>query len=180
MEEPERAPQEDPEVVRAVVTRINLTAIVRQQVDLNQVAAEIDVDEIARAHPSPGPVAEDDPTLGLDDPSGRAHPSEHVGAPPERREIFAVHLRKRKRLPEDFEGLAGLIIPGGESTTMRRLIDKYSFISQDCDLKIRLHKKGRNKSILMRPPETVDQFMSRLIAAFKSFTNRGKGAVNHQ
>ena len=37
-----------PEVVRAVVTRIDLTALVRQQVDVNQVAAEIDVDAIAR------------------------------------------------------------------------------------------------------------------------------------
>jgi hypothetical protein len=37
-----------PEVVRAVVARIDLTALVRQQVDVNQVAAEIDVDAIAR------------------------------------------------------------------------------------------------------------------------------------
>ncbi|HET6729945.1 MAG TPA: hypothetical protein VFG96_11030 [Jiangellaceae bacterium] len=37
-----------PEVVRSVVTRIDLTAIVRQQVDLDEVAAEIDVDAIAR------------------------------------------------------------------------------------------------------------------------------------
>jgi 5'-phosphate synthase pdxT subunit len=29
------------------------------------------------------------------------------------------------RLPEDFEGLAGLIIPGGESTAIRRLIDRW-------------------------------------------------------
>jgi 5'-phosphate synthase pdxT subunit len=29
------------------------------------------------------------------------------------------------RLPADLEGLSGLIIPGGESTTMRRLIDRW-------------------------------------------------------
>jgi 5'-phosphate synthase pdxT subunit len=29
------------------------------------------------------------------------------------------------RLPADLEGLAALILPGGESTTMRRLIDRY-------------------------------------------------------
>ena len=29
------------------------------------------------------------------------------------------------RLPEDLEGLSGLIIPGGESTTMRKLIDRW-------------------------------------------------------
>jgi pyridoxal 5'-phosphate synthase pdxT subunit len=30
------------------------------------------------------------------------------------------------RLPRDLEGLAGLILPGGESTTMRKLIDSWS------------------------------------------------------
>jgi 5'-phosphate synthase pdxT subunit len=29
------------------------------------------------------------------------------------------------RLPADLEGLAGLVLPGGESTTMRRLIDRW-------------------------------------------------------
>lgn len=29
------------------------------------------------------------------------------------------------RLPQDFDGLAGLILPGGESTTMRKLIDRW-------------------------------------------------------
>jgi 5'-phosphate synthase pdxT subunit len=29
------------------------------------------------------------------------------------------------RLPEDLEGVSGLILPGGESTTMRRLIDRW-------------------------------------------------------
>jgi 5'-phosphate synthase pdxT subunit len=29
------------------------------------------------------------------------------------------------RLPEDLDGLAGLILPGGESTTMRKLIDRW-------------------------------------------------------
>ena len=28
------------------------------------------------------------------------------------------------RLPEDLDGISGLIIPGGESTTMRKLIDR--------------------------------------------------------
>ncbi|MGH8824132.1 MAG: hypothetical protein ACRDVN_06620 [Jiangellaceae bacterium] len=37
-----------PEVVRAVITRIDLTAVVRQQVDVNQIAAGVDVDAIAR------------------------------------------------------------------------------------------------------------------------------------
>jgi len=30
------------------------------------------------------------------------------------------------RLPEDLEGLAGLILPGGESTTMRKLVARWS------------------------------------------------------
>ncbi len=30
--------------------------------------------------------------------------------------------------PEQLDGLDGLVIPGGESTTMRRLIDKYDFM----------------------------------------------------
>jgi len=30
------------------------------------------------------------------------------------------------RLPSDLDGLAGLILPGGESTTMRRLIDRWA------------------------------------------------------
>jgi 5'-phosphate synthase pdxT subunit len=29
------------------------------------------------------------------------------------------------RLPEDLEGISGLILPGGESTTMRKLIDRW-------------------------------------------------------
>ncbi len=29
------------------------------------------------------------------------------------------------RLPRDLEGLAGLVLPGGESTTMRKLIDRW-------------------------------------------------------
>jgi len=29
------------------------------------------------------------------------------------------------RLPQDLDGIAGLILPGGESTTMRRLIDRW-------------------------------------------------------
>lgn len=30
------------------------------------------------------------------------------------------------RLPEDLDGLSGLILPGGESTTMRKLIDRWN------------------------------------------------------
>ncbi|WP_214851769.1 pyridoxal 5'-phosphate synthase glutaminase subunit PdxT [Exiguobacterium sp. s193] len=30
---------------------------------------------------------------------------------------------------EDLEGLAGLVLPGGESTTMRRLIDRYALLA---------------------------------------------------
>jgi 5'-phosphate synthase pdxT subunit len=29
------------------------------------------------------------------------------------------------RLPEDLEGISGLILPGGESTTMRKLVDRW-------------------------------------------------------
>ena len=29
------------------------------------------------------------------------------------------------RLPADLDGVAGLILPGGESTTMRKLIDRW-------------------------------------------------------
>jgi 5'-phosphate synthase pdxT subunit len=47
---------------------------------------------------------------------------------------FVEHLRTlhaigvegvRVRLPEDLDGIAGLIVPGGESTTMRRLVDRW-------------------------------------------------------
>jgi 5'-phosphate synthase pdxT subunit len=45
---------------------------------------------------------------------------EHVEA------LRAVGAEPREvRLPEDFEGLDALILPGGESTTMRRLMDRY-------------------------------------------------------
>jgi pyridoxal 5'-phosphate synthase pdxT subunit len=64
-------------------------------------------------------------------------------APPERRHRIGVlavqgavreHLQAIRdigaepvtvRLPADFEGLDALILPGGESTTMRRFIDRY-------------------------------------------------------
>jgi 5'-phosphate synthase pdxT subunit len=48
---------------------------------------------------------------------------------------FAEHVRMldaigvepvEVRLPADLEGISGLILPGGESTTMRRLIDRWS------------------------------------------------------
>jgi 5'-phosphate synthase pdxT subunit len=38
------------------------------------------------------------------------------------------------RLPSDFEGLAGLILPGGESTTMRKLIDEWGLRQPILDL----------------------------------------------
>lgn len=48
---------------------------------------------------------------------------------------FAEHIRMLEaigveavdvRLPADLEGLSGLILPGGESTTMRRLIERWA------------------------------------------------------
>jgi pyridoxal 5'-phosphate synthase pdxT subunit len=38
------------------------------------------------------------------------------------------------RLPPDLEGVAGLILPGGESTTMRRLIDRWDLREPLLDL----------------------------------------------
>ena len=38
------------------------------------------------------------------------------------------------RLPADLEGVAGLIIPGGESTTMRKLIDRWGLREPILDL----------------------------------------------
>ena len=38
------------------------------------------------------------------------------------------------RLPSDLDGLAGLIIPGGESTTMRKLIDRWGLRQPILDL----------------------------------------------
>ena len=38
------------------------------------------------------------------------------------------------RLPQDLEGLAGLILPGGESTTMRKLIDRWQLGQPILDL----------------------------------------------
>lgn len=38
------------------------------------------------------------------------------------------------RLPRDLEGLAGLILPGGESTTMRKLIDSWGLRQPILDL----------------------------------------------
>ncbi len=38
------------------------------------------------------------------------------------------------RLPEDLEGVSGLIIPGGESTTMRKLIDRWELHQPILDL----------------------------------------------
>lgn len=40
----------------------------------------------------------------------------------------------RVRLPEHLEGLAGLILPGGESTTMRKLIDRWDLRQPILDL----------------------------------------------
>jgi pyridoxal 5'-phosphate synthase pdxT subunit len=38
------------------------------------------------------------------------------------------------RLPDDLEGVSGLILPGGESTTMRRLIDRWQLHQPILDL----------------------------------------------
>jgi 5'-phosphate synthase pdxT subunit len=38
------------------------------------------------------------------------------------------------RLPADLDGVSGLILPGGESTTMRRLIDRWGFAQPILDL----------------------------------------------
>ena len=38
------------------------------------------------------------------------------------------------RLPEDLEGVSGLILPGGESTTMRKLIDRWGLRGPILDL----------------------------------------------
>jgi 5'-phosphate synthase pdxT subunit len=38
------------------------------------------------------------------------------------------------RLPRDLEGVSGLIVPGGESTTMRRLIDRWGLRQPILDL----------------------------------------------
>jgi 5'-phosphate synthase pdxT subunit len=40
----------------------------------------------------------------------------------------------RVRLPEDLDGLGGLIVPGGESTTMRHLIDRWGLRRPVLDL----------------------------------------------
>jgi 5'-phosphate synthase pdxT subunit len=40
----------------------------------------------------------------------------------------------RVRLPEDLDGIGGLIIPGGESTTMRRLIERWDLRGPLLDL----------------------------------------------
>ena len=40
----------------------------------------------------------------------------------------------RVRLPRDLEGLSGLILPGGESTTMRKLIDRWGLRDPILDL----------------------------------------------
>ena len=38
------------------------------------------------------------------------------------------------RLPADLDGISGLILPGGESTTMRRLIDRWGLARPILDL----------------------------------------------
>jgi pyridoxal 5'-phosphate synthase pdxT subunit len=56
---------------------------------------------------------------------------------------FAEHIRVLReigveavpvRLPRDLEGISGLIIPGGESTTMRKLIDRWDLRGPILDL----------------------------------------------
>ncbi len=57
-----------------------------------------------------------DPTVGVLAVQGDV--SEHAAA----LEATGATVRRVKR-PEDLEGLAGLVLPGGESTTLRRLLD---------------------------------------------------------
>jgi hypothetical protein len=45
--------------------------------------------------------------------------------------VEAMEVRK----PEQLEGLAGLIIPGGESTTMAKLAEHYHLVSHNLTLK---------------------------------------------
>jgi pyridoxal 5'-phosphate synthase pdxT subunit len=88
------------------------------------------------AQPAPSaPLPESEPELELE-PRAIGHPSrsaprvgvlalqgavrEHLDA---LREIGAEPVAVR--LPQDLEGLDALVLPGGESTTMRRLIDRY-------------------------------------------------------
>jgi len=56
---------------------------------------------------------------------------------------FSEHVRTYRaigveavevRLPEDLEGVSGLTLPGGESTTMRRLIDRWGLRQPILDL----------------------------------------------
>jgi 5'-phosphate synthase pdxT subunit len=39
------------------------------------------------------------------------------------------HSPREVRLPEDLDGIAGLILPGGESTTIARLADRYGLMA---------------------------------------------------
>ena len=71
------------------------------------------VDDATR--PTPGEIALA-PTIGVLGVQGDV--SEHAAAL-ERAGARAVWVRR----PEDFEGVDGLVLPGGESTTLRRLLD---------------------------------------------------------
>jgi glutamine amidotransferase PdxT len=64
--------------------------------------------------------------------------------------VEAMEVRK----PEQLEGLAGLIIPGGESTTMAKLAEHYHLVSHNLTLKSNfpLVCKIQNPSIRATPP----------------------------
>ena len=48
----------------------------------------------------------------------------------------------RVRLPADLDGVSGLILPGGESTTMRKLIDRWGLREPILDLAARARRSS--------------------------------------
>jgi 5'-phosphate synthase pdxT subunit len=71
--------------------------------------------DVSRA-PGDGSAADDRPTIGVLGIQGDV--SEHIAA------LARTGARARwVKRPEDLEGIAGLVLPGGESTTLRRLLD---------------------------------------------------------
>ncbi|MFN2420256.1 MAG: pyridoxal 5'-phosphate synthase glutaminase subunit PdxT, partial [Gemmatimonadota bacterium] len=71
--------------------------------------------DVSRA-PGRENAADDRPTIGVLGIQGDV--SEHIAA------LTRTGARARwVKRPEDLEGIAGLVLPGGESTTLRRLLD---------------------------------------------------------
>jgi glutamine amidotransferase PdxT len=58
--------------------------------------------------------------------------------------VEAVEVRKAEQL----DGLAGLIIPGGESTTMAKLAEHYHLVSHNLTLKSKFSPLSENPKIL--------------------------------